>query len=101
MQVDPDKSFACQITHEDSVVAGTVAYVQCALLYTSSGGERRIRVHTLALPVVQDASELFASVDAGATVSLLAKLAVEKSYSARLEDTRSAVQAGILVLTGP
>ena len=42
-QVDPDKAFAVQIAHEESVVAGPVAYVQCALLYTSSNGERRIR----------------------------------------------------------
>ncbi len=43
MQVDPDKAFAVQIAHDESVVAGPVAYVQCALLYTSSQGERRIR----------------------------------------------------------
>ena len=42
-QVDPDKAFAVQIAHEESVVAGPVAYMQCALLYTSSNGERRIR----------------------------------------------------------
>jgi protein transport protein SEC24 len=41
--VDPDKAFAVQIAHEESVVAGPVAYMQCALLYTSSNGERRIR----------------------------------------------------------
>ena len=42
-QVDPDKAFAVQIQHDESVVTGPVAYVQCALLYTSSNGERRIR----------------------------------------------------------
>ena len=40
---DPDKSFAVQIAHEENLVSGPVAYVQCALLYTSSNGERRIR----------------------------------------------------------
>ena len=43
VQVDPDKAFAVQITHEEGVVTGPVAYMQCALLYTSSNGERRIR----------------------------------------------------------
>lgn len=42
-QVDPDKAFAVQIAHEENVVTAPVAYVQCALLYTSSNGERRIR----------------------------------------------------------
>jgi hypothetical protein len=41
--VDPDKAFAVQMTHEENVVEGPVAYLQCALLYTSSNGERRIR----------------------------------------------------------
>jgi hypothetical protein len=43
LQVDPDKAFAVQISHEEGVVTGPVAYMQCALLYTSSNGERRIR----------------------------------------------------------
>jgi len=42
-QVDPDKAFAVSISHDETVVQGPVAYMQCALLYTSSSGERRIR----------------------------------------------------------
>ena len=47
-QVDPDKAFAIQIAHEESVLTTPTAYVQCALLYTSSNGERRIRWGALA-----------------------------------------------------
>ncbi len=43
LQVDPDKAFAVSISHDETMVQGPVAYMQCALLYTSSGGERRIR----------------------------------------------------------
>ena len=43
LQVDPDKAFAVSIQHDETVVQGPVAYMQCALLYTSSSGERRIR----------------------------------------------------------
>ncbi len=41
-----------EIAHEEAVVASGHAYVQCALLYTSSNGERRIRCATtpLSLP---------------------------------------------------
>ena len=49
------QAFAVEIVHEETVVTGTVAYVQSALLYTNSQGERRIRVHTLAVPVVSGA----------------------------------------------
>ena len=48
----PAQAFAVEIVHEETVVTGAVAYVQSALLYTNSQGERRIRVHTLAVPVV-------------------------------------------------
>lgn len=40
---DPDKAFAVEIAHEENMVQSSVAYVQCALLYTNSIGERRIR----------------------------------------------------------
>lgn len=46
MQVDPDKAFAVQIKHEESVLTGNVAYMQCAVLFSSSNGERRIRYPT-------------------------------------------------------
>lgn len=41
--MDPDKAFAVQIKHEESVLTGSVAYMQCAVLFSSSNGERRIR----------------------------------------------------------
>ena len=91
-QVDPDKAFAVQVAHEDAVVQGGAAFIQCALLYTASCGERRIRVHTLALPIVSDLADLYRSVDGGATAAMLAKLAVEKAYGARLDETRAAIQ---------
>ena len=36
---------------------------QCALLYTTVNGERRIRVHTLALPCTNVLGNLFRSAD--------------------------------------
>ncbi len=43
------------ISHDETMVQGPVAYMQCALLYTSSSGERRIRSssqphHMVAIP---------------------------------------------------
>jgi protein transport protein SEC24 len=50
-QVDPDKAFAVQVVLEESVVNSRISYVQCALLYTNSNGERRIRSALVLLPV--------------------------------------------------
>lgn len=49
------------------------------------------RVHTLMLPVLSELSELYRAADGAATVCLLAKLGVEKSLLAKLEDTRQAL----------
>eukprot|EP00878_Enallax_costatus_P011952 GHUV01012479.1.p1 GENE.GHUV01012479.1~~GHUV01012479.1.p1 ORF type:complete len:992 (+),score=282.52 GHUV01012479.1:492-3467(+) len=88
---DPDKAFAVQIGHEETMVSGPVSFVQCALLHTSSSGERRIRVHTMMLPVLTELSELYRAADGAAIACLLAKLGVEKSLMAKLEETRQAL----------
>lgn len=49
------------------------------------------RVHTMMLPVLSELSELYRAADGGATACLLAKLGVEKSLLAKLEDTRQAL----------
>ena len=59
------------------------------------------RVHTLAMPVVQDLAEMYKAVDGAATVNLLAKLAVEKSYHAKLDDTRSSLAVSPLCPPSP
>lgn len=52
------------------------------------------RVHTMALPVVGDLVELYKGSDAGATAALLAKMSVERSYAAKLDDVRMGVRKG-------
>jgi protein transport protein SEC24 len=89
---DADKALAVEIAHEETVVAGGAAFMQAALLYTSSAGERRIRVHTLAMPVVSDLLEMYKASDAGATAALLAKVSVERAMAAKLEDVRLGIQ---------
>ena len=73
--VSPDHGYTFQLTIEDELGRHNGnAFFQSALLYTSSNGQRRIRVHTLALPVVKDASKVFAHADTVAITALLAKL---------------------------
>jgi protein transport protein SEC24 len=46
--------------------------------YTASCGERRIRVHTAAAPVVADLGEMYRQADTGAIVSLFSRLGTVK-----------------------
>lgn len=42
--------------------------------YTSSSGERRIRVHTMAADVTADLGEMYRSADVGAIASIMSRL---------------------------
>jgi protein transport protein SEC24 len=88
--IDADKAFGAQIQLKDPINSKYVS-VQNALLYTTSLGERRIRVSTLCLPVTNSLSDLFKFADVDAIVSLTAKMAVEKALSTKLSDARQAL----------
>ncbi|PIN18446.1 Vesicle coat complex COPII, subunit SEC24/subunit SFB2 [Handroanthus impetiginosus] len=94
--VDCDKAYAAQLSLEDTLLTTQTVYFQVALLYTSSSGERRIRVHTAAAPVVADLGEMYRLADNGAIISLFSRLAIEKTLSSKLEDARNAVQLRIV-----
>uniref|UniRef100_A0A671Y5E4 SEC24 homolog A, COPII coat complex component n=1 Tax=Sparus aurata TaxID=8175 RepID=A0A671Y5E4_SPAAU len=89
--VNPDAGFAVQMSIEDNLDDMQVVSFQAALLYTSSKGERRIRVHTLCLPVVNSLSDIFAGADVQAITGLLACMAVDRSVTASLSDARDAM----------
>ncbi|XP_028779448.1 protein transport protein Sec24-like At3g07100 [Neltuma alba] len=94
--VDCDKAFAMQLSLEETLLTTQTMYFQVALLYTASCGERRIRIHTAAAPVVTELGEMYRLADTGAIVSLLSRLVIEKTLSSKLEDARSAVQLRIV-----
>ncbi|KAM6221820.1 protein transport protein Sec24B [Rhynchocyon petersi] len=89
--INPDAGFAVQLSIEESLTDTSLVCFQTALLYTSSKGERRIRVHTLCLPVVSSLADVYAGVDVQAAICLLANMAVDRSISSNLSDARDAL----------
>ncbi|XP_044284520.1 protein transport protein Sec24B isoform X2 [Varanus komodoensis] len=89
--VNPDAGFAVQMSIEESLSDTSLVCFQTALLYTSSKGERRIRVHTLCLPVVTSLTDVYAGADVQAIICLLANMAVDRSISSSLSDARDAL----------
>ena len=73
--------------------AGAAAFVQVAYLYTSSQGERRIRVATLPLPVTDSLAAVYSSIDGDCLVAALAKMAADKLLTAKITDAREALLA--------
>ncbi|KAJ0970469.1 hypothetical protein J5N97_023346 [Dioscorea zingiberensis] len=94
--VDCDKAFAMQISLEETLLTTQTVYFQVAVLYTSSSGERRIRVHTAAAKVVPDLGEMYRQADTGATVSLMSRIAIENTLSSKLEDARQLLQLKVV-----
>ncbi|KAK6747569.1 hypothetical protein RB195_000642 [Necator americanus] len=88
--VNPDSAIAVQVALEEKL--STSVCFQAALLYTSSKGDRRIRVHTICLPTTADLAQVYNNFDLKATVSLIAKIGVDRSLTgSALSDSREAI----------
>jgi protein transport protein SEC24 len=71
--LDCDKSIAIEIKHDDKLPPDENVYVQIALLYTSCGGQRRLRIMNLALKTCTQLADLFRSCDLDTTILFFAK----------------------------
>jgi protein transport protein SEC24 len=71
--VDSDKTYVVELSFDEAQLSSRYLCAQSALLYTTSRGERRIRVHTIVAPVTSIVNELYRSADVNAVVNLLAR----------------------------
>lgn len=69
-------------------LSGEEAGIQIALLYTTKGGERRIRVHNMNVPIVNDLHRVFRYADLDAIVTYLAKASVAVLSTATARQVR-------------
>ncbi|KAI9144636.1 Sec23/Sec24 trunk domain-containing protein [Paraphysoderma sedebokerense] len=97
--VNPDNTYAIEMQIEETIQSSVVCF-QTALLHTTSFGERRIRVLTLALPVSNTLVDLYQSIDQVALMNLLARKAIDKALTSKMEDARDALLNKIIDLCG-
>lgn len=71
--VDCDKALLARLTIAEKLTPGSECYVQAALLYTNTAGQRVIRVHTLALPITDNVSTVFKGADLDAQICSLGR----------------------------
>eukprot|EP00560_Eucampia_antarctica_P006658 CAMPEP_0197830018 /NCGR_PEP_ID=MMETSP1437-20131217/6598_1 /TAXON_ID=49252 ORGANISM="Eucampia antarctica, Strain CCMP1452" /NCGR_SAMPLE_ID=MMETSP1437 /ASSEMBLY_ACC=CAM_ASM_001096 /LENGTH=1090 /DNA_ID=CAMNT_0043432107 /DNA_START=1 /DNA_END=3273 /DNA_ORIENTATION=+ len=84
-----DSVFGFDLVHDEQTVTSAFITIQNALLYTSSEGERRIRVSTQAIPVTSLMSEVAASVNTEALCCLLSKQARNLTIKTNLDNARN------------
>ena len=85
--LDSEKVFAYELekddlAHEDATKASrrdqSHLYIQSALLYSTSEGQRRIRVHNLAIPLTNMKHLPFEFIDVNALTLIYARLALTR-----------------------
>lgn len=86
--VDSGKCYGIELRLDDSVINTNVMFLQTALLYTVPGGVRRIRTHTIAVPVTTNLADLYRYADVEATLNLNSKIGVEKALAGGTQTAR-------------
>ncbi|XP_074619307.1 protein transport protein Sec24C-like isoform X2 [Acropora palmata] len=79
--IDPQKAIAIEIKHDDKLPEDSQAYFQCALLYTSISGQRRLRIHNLAFSTCSQLSDLFRCCEMDTFVNVVSKQAIRQVYT--------------------
>ncbi|POW08541.1 hypothetical protein PSTT_07483 [Puccinia striiformis] len=89
--LDADKAIAAILKIEGKLEdnSSVDAQFQCALLYTSATGQRRVRCHNLTLPVTRVIGNIFPSADMDATMALLTKQYIAQIVQVPLRDVRA------------
>lgn len=71
--IDADKSFGFSIGYDGKLAENGASYFQCALLYTTQQGERRVRVHNVSLPVTTTIGATFKQADFDTSINFITK----------------------------
>lgn len=71
--LDSEQTFACTFIYDSKLPENEKISFQCAVLYTSSEGQLRIRIHNLCVPCTMDIGNVFKMADLDALVNLQVK----------------------------
>nr|KAF6322831.1 SEC24-like protein C, COPII coat complex component [Pipistrellus kuhlii] len=73
--LDGEKTVTVEFKHDDRLNEESGALLQCALLYTSCGGQRRLRIHNLALNCCTQLADLYRNCETDTLINYMAKFA--------------------------
>uniref|UniRef100_A0A4W3GYC4 SEC24 homolog D, COPII coat complex component n=1 Tax=Callorhinchus milii TaxID=7868 RepID=A0A4W3GYC4_CALMI len=86
--IDCDKAITVEFKHDDKLNEENGALIQCALLYTNVAGQRRLRIHNLALNCTSQLTDLYKSCETDALINFFAKSAYRAILSQPLKTVR-------------
>uniref|UniRef100_A0A646QIX8 Protein transport protein Sec24C n=1 Tax=Hemiscolopendra marginata TaxID=943146 RepID=A0A646QIX8_9MYRI len=71
--IDSEKAITVEIKHDDKLTEEDAVYIQVAVLFTSVGGQRRLRIHNLSLNVCIQMADLYRNCELDTIMNYLAK----------------------------
>ncbi|KAM7167911.1 protein transport protein Sec24D [Macrochelys suwanniensis] len=86
--VDCDKAITVEFKHDDKLNEDSGALIQCAVLYTSISGQRRLRIHNIGLNCSSQLADLYKSCETDALINFFAKSAFKAILSQPLKTIR-------------
>nr|XP_028598836.1 protein transport protein Sec24D [Podarcis muralis]XP_028598837.1 protein transport protein Sec24D [Podarcis muralis]XP_028598838.1 protein transport protein Sec24D [Podarcis muralis] len=86
--VDCDKAVTVEFKHDDKLNEDNGALIQCAVLYTSMSGQRRLRVHNIGLNCSSQLAEVYKSCETDALINFFVKTAYKAIISQPLKTVR-------------
>uniref|UniRef100_A0A8B9L0Z3 SEC24 homolog C, COPII coat complex component n=1 Tax=Astyanax mexicanus TaxID=7994 RepID=A0A8B9L0Z3_ASTMX len=73
--LDCDKTVTVEFRHDDKLSEETGALMQCAVLYTSCTGQRRLRIHNMAVNCCAQLADLYRNCETDTIINYFAKYA--------------------------
>ncbi|KAJ9478797.1 putative Protein transport protein SEC24 (putative) [Pseudozyma hubeiensis] len=86
--MDADKCIAALVKHDAKLDEKHEAHFQCAVLYTTAEGERRVRCHNIAVPVTSLLGNVFRYADMDSAVAYYSKEVVSLAHAKPLKEVR-------------
>ncbi|KAM4525333.1 protein transport protein Sec24C isoform 1-T1 [Odontesthes bonariensis] len=73
--LDCDKVITVELKHDDKLSEETGALMQCAVLYTSCSGQRRLRIHNMSVNCCSQLADLYRNCETDTIINFLSKYA--------------------------
>ncbi|XP_069652448.1 protein transport protein Sec24C isoform X3 [Haliaeetus albicilla] len=89
--LDCDKTITVEFKHDDKLSEDSGALLQCALLYTSCAGQRRLRIHNLSLNCCIQLADLYRNCETDTLINYLAKYAYRGVLNSPVKTVRDAL----------
>jgi protein transport protein SEC24 len=92
--IDSSKAVAVEVKHDDKLTEDDGVYIQVALLYTSVGGQRRLRVINLSLNTCTQMADLYKNCELDTLMNFFGKMSMTKFLESTAKQVRDLPSSG-------